>query len=86
MEHKRVVLWDILPFTKITLPGGLSVELVHTCPETWPEGKSPDYIIAASARTSFNNYKAEKTQENDEALIRRLFTDRHKNFIDTSMK
>jgi thymidylate synthase (FAD) len=73
----RKVLWDILPFTKVNLPGGLSVELVHACPETWPSDRNPDYIIASAARTSFNNFKLEKTQKDDENLIRRLYIDGH---------
>lgn len=76
-HHNRKVLWDVLPFTKVNLPGGLSVELVHACPETWSNGRNPDQIIASAARTSFNNFKLEKSQQDDEKLIRRLYKDSH---------
>ena len=78
---KCTVLWDVLPFKKVELPGGMSVELVHSCPETWSSDRSADYIIAAAARTSFNNFDAKKTDLDDERLIKRLIKDRYDVFL-----
>jgi len=74
---KRRVLWDTLPFTKVDIPGGFSVELVHACPEIYSEGQSPDSIVAAAARTSFNNYKQINDEKSDARLIDYLLRNRH---------
>lgn len=67
-------LWDTLTFDTIKLPGGLEVSLVHACPETFPSNRNPDYVIAASARTSFDNYLLDKSELDDSRLIKRLLT------------
>lgn len=73
----QTTLWQRTAFTRVDLPGGFSVQLVHACPETWPEDKTADYIVAASARASFGKYTMTKTQEDDARLVRRLYVDGH---------
>ena len=73
----RVVLWDLIEQTKVTCPGGIEVSLVSAHPETWFSDQCSEHLIAAAARTSFNNFSLEKTPEEDTRLIRRLYNDRH---------
>lgn len=76
MENRESV-WDQLKYQKVTCPGGITVSLVSSHPETWPKGQISEHIIAAAARTSFNNFDQVATPERDSNLIRRLFKDKH---------
>jgi thymidylate synthase (FAD) len=73
----RQAIWDIIKFRNITCPGGISVSLVSSHPETWPKDQISEHIIAAAARTSFNNFDQINTPQKDINLIKRLFKDKH---------
>ena len=62
---------------EIEYPCGIKVKLVNVSPETYPEGFSREHIIAAAARTSFDNFDREKSYDDDVRLIRRLRKDGH---------
>jgi thymidylate synthase (FAD) len=74
---ERTTIWDQLPERTITCPGGISVTLVSAHPESWPKNSISEHIIAAAARTSFNNFDQISSPEKDTALIRRLYKDQH---------
>lgn len=74
---ERTTIWDRLPERTITSPGGITVTLVSAHPESWPSDSISEHIIAAAARTSFNNFNQVSSPERDTALIRRLYKDQH---------
>lgn len=76
MENRESI-WEQLKHQRVTCPGGITVSLVSSHPETWPKGQISEHIIAAAARTSFNNFDQVATPERDVNLIRRLFKDKH---------
>jgi thymidylate synthase (FAD) len=73
----KVSAWESVKVKGYQLPGGMSVKMVHSCPELVPQGKTPEYIVASSARTSFDNFELCKTDADDAKLITRLYKDKH---------
>lgn len=76
MQSRRN-FWETEPKTTCLCPGDIQVQLVNVSPESWVEGSCAEHIIAAAARTSFNNFDKTPSMTADKLLIRRLYRDRH---------
>ena len=61
----------------VQCPGGITVQMVQTNPESYPQGQCSEHLIAQAARTSFDRFDDEKKPEDDARLIRRLLKDSH---------